>query len=83
MEQRHRRDDADAFAEFGAGLMDAVVEEVTFGGIAAVGPNAFNVNERALARAVDPVLQGGERDGFIFGLHWSNGTGRSVYVRLS
>jgi hypothetical protein len=78
VKQGHRRDDPYAFAEFGAVLMGAVMEDAAFGGVAAFSPKAFEVNERALARAVHPVLEGGERDGFVVGLHGEKGRGRSI-----
>jgi hypothetical protein len=67
--ERHRRDNADSFAEFGSGLMCAVMQDATFGRAAAFGPKALKVNERALARAVNPVLERGERDDLVVGLH--------------
>ena len=41
--------------------------DVAFGGKAGVGPDFFEVNEGALARAKQQMLQGGEREELLVG----------------
>ena len=55
--------DANAGARFLGSFMSAVVEHTPFGSEAVLRPFLLEVNERALAFAIEQVLECGEREG--------------------
>lgn len=73
--QRQGAYDAQVAAALAAGFMGFVVEHAALGGEAIFGPLAFDVDERALARAEREVLQGGERKRGVVGgrQRWGRG----------
>jgi len=58
--------DARVAAGFAAELMNAGVQDAAFGGVLVAVPEAFEMNERALSRAEDEMLQRGERQHLVF-----------------
>ena len=57
-------EDGTGGAVFVGAFVGFFVEQLAFGGEAVLGPDLLVVDECALARAVEPVLKGGERDHF-------------------
>jgi len=55
--------DADAGAGFAAPAIDFLVEDAALGGVLVLLPEAFEVDERALALAEKEVLEGGDGEG--------------------
>ena len=64
--QRHAGDAAHALALLLRRLVHPVVREASLGGQRILGPDPLDVNQRALPRAIQPVLQRGDGDEVVF-----------------
>lgn len=61
--------DADARACFRGTVVSAFMEDTSLGGESILGPDLFEVDQGALARAIEPMLECGEGDEVFFGEH--------------
>jgi hypothetical protein len=60
--QGHCRDGAHSVSLLDCGVIGPIVEQPPFGGLAVVRPQALDVDQRALPRAVKVMLEGGNGD---------------------